>query len=541
MLPEHWSYTGRQDLLNHLSDPLWDIVIIGGGISGAGLLFEASRRGYRALLLEQRDFASGSSSQSSKLVHGGIRYLATGQIGLTRKAVQARENLCRQLPGLVEHLPLMMPHYRNQLPKRFKFRALMWLYDLLAGRKYHKHLSLADMQKAAPTLRSQQCYAATQFTDAITDDARLTLRVLLEAAQLGGKAFNYCSVGEITPAEVCETDANMNQNSYPGFELTVTPEDQPQLKVRARQVIHATGAWTPSPAADNSGNPKLNVRPLRGSHLLFQHKKLPLEKGVCLIHPDDSRLMFALPWHGYTLVGTTDVDHTGDMQAPVSLQRSEQDYLFKAIRHYFPASKLGPKDCVSVWSGVRPVLSESDGDDTPDPSDERREHKVWWQNGQLYLCGGKLTTFQSMAEDAINQVRFKPHAPVARPWPELGANSHNQGDFQLIPEPLQQMYGANVTELNRQHPAKKMIPATPYYQAELHWALAHFAVLHLDDLLLRRTRIGLLRQDGGASLYDELKPLCQRYLHWDDTRFEEEWQRYLEIYQRDSQALPDHH
>lgn len=525
MLPEHWSAKGRQEALDHLTDEEWDIVIIGGGISGAGLLFEASRRGYRTLLLEKNDFASGSSSQSSKLVHGGIRYLATGQLSLTRQAVQAREHLCKQLPGLVEHLPLMMPHYRNHLPGRFKFRALMWLYDFLAGKKYHKGLSIADMQKAAPSLRSQQCYAATQFEDAVTDDARLTLRVLLEAAQFGGKAFNYCSVDHIQLLESGHQDG--------GFQVDITPKDHGSIRLSARQVIHATGAWTSSPRAHPSDphDDPVKVRPLRGSHLLFSQKRLPLEKGVCLIHPDDSRLMFALPWLGHTLVGTTDLDHKTPMDDPIQMQQQEQDYLFKALQHYFPASKLSPNDCLSVWSGVRPVLSEPGSDpNKTSPSEERREHKVWWQDGQLYLCGGKLTTFQKMAEDAINQLKFRPQAPVAKPWPELGANSHNQGEFLLIPESLHQMYGADVIPLNKMVPAEQKVAATPYYKAELHWALAHLAVQHLDDLLLRRTRVGLFYADGGASMKDELSELCQKYLHWDESRFEDEWQRYQNIY-----------
>jgi len=548
MLPDHWSAKGRQEHLPHLIDEHWDIIIIGGGISGAGLLFEASRRGYRALLLEKNDFASGSSSQSSKLVHGGIRYLASGQLGLTRKAVQAREQLCQQLPGLVEHLPLMMPHYRGQLPGRLPFRALMWVYDLLAGKKYHRGLSVADIQKAAPTLRSQQCYAATQFEDAITDDARLTLRVLLEAAQLGGKAFNYCTVESTRLLESRHEDG--------GFQVTVKPEDYPAIQLETRQVIHATGAWTLSPrerlegkhsdsdpAAPAAGsNAAIRVRPLRGSHLLFPQKRLPLTKGICLIHPDDNRLLFALPWQGYTLVGTTDIDHTSSMDDPVKIQEVEQHYLFKALKHYFPASKLTPADCLSTWSGVRPVLSlkntrKKAHKDGTMPSEEPREHKVWWQDGQLYLCGGKLTTFQSMAEDAINQLAFKPQAPVAKPWPELGANSHNQGEFLLIPESLHQMYGPDALRLHRAIPADQKIVATPYYKAELHWALAHLGVVHLDDLLLRRTRIGLLYADGAESLKIELAQLCEQYLNWDEHQFEQEWTRYQQIRQELHHAL----
>ncbi|WP_417595059.1 glycerol-3-phosphate dehydrogenase/oxidase [Oceanospirillum sp.] len=534
MLPEHWSVKGRAETLHHLADKEWDIIIIGGGISGAGLLFEASRRGYRALLLEKNDFASGSSSQSSKLVHGGIRYLATGQLSLTRNAVQAREHLCQQLPGLVEHLPLVMPHYRNHLPGRFKFRALMWLYDLLAGKKYHKGLSVADIQKAAPSLRSQQCYGATQFKDAITDDARLTLRVLLEAAHYGGKAFNYCKVDRIQLLE--------SGNQSGGFQIDISPEDHPMLSLSARQVIHATGAWTQSPRAHPSDphDDPVKIRPLRGSHLLFSQKRLPLEKGVCLVHPDDSRLMFALPWLGHSLVGTTDLDHKEHMDDPIQMQQQEQDYLFKALNHYFPASKLTPKDCLSVWSGVRPVLSEPGSNpEHKAPSDEHREHKLWWQDGQLYLCGGKLTTFQKMAEDAIDQLPFSPQTPVAKPWPDLGANSHNQGEFLLIPETLHQMYGADVLPLNKMIPVEQKVAATPYYKAELHWALAHLAVKHLDDLLLRRTRIGLLYADGGTSMKDELKTLCQKYMQWDDTTFEDEWLRYQQIY-RSLYQQPDY-
>lgn len=514
MLPDHWSTEGRIAGLKQLDQHDWDIVIIGGGISGAGLLFEASRRGYKALLLEKDDFASGSSSQSSKLVHGGIRYLASGQFTLTREAVKARERLCQQLPGLVNHLPMIMPHYHERPPRRASFRLLMWCYDALAGKKLHRNLPAEEMQQDVPLLRNQGCYAATEFKDALTDDARLTLRVLLEANQLGGTAYNYSKVERV-------------ENSGKDYQVYIQAEHFGALHVNCRQVIHATGAWTQTPEDELV---PYQVRPLRGSHLLFSAEKLPLEKGVCLFHPSDQRLMFALPWMGYTLVGTTDLDHQESLDNDVRIQPDEQAYIYKALHHYFPGASLTYDDCISAWSGVRPVLSDP-SDDELRPSDVAREHKIWRYQGQLYLCGGKLTTFQVMAKDAIDQLDFQPLNSIPEPWPELGANTRNQGSLP-VPEALIQLYGADADQLNEAEPALDKIPKTPHYWAELHWALRYLAINHLDDLLIRRTRIGLFFSNGGEHLIPELKTLCGEYLNWTEQQFEKEWDRYQTLHKR---------
>lgn len=514
MLPVNWTVEGRADALAKLTQQEWDIVIIGGGISGAGLLFEATRRGYKALLLEQNDFASGSSSRSSKLVHGGIRYLATGQFRLTRDAVKARERLCRQLPGLVDHLKLLMPHYEKEAPSRFSFRLLMWCYDALAGRRYHRGLSVQDTKHLLPQLKTQRLYAATEFQDAVTDDAFLTLRVLLEASCLGGEAYNYCQAGDIQSIEA--------QKRY--FSVQVTPEGLPAFRVKCKQVIHAEGAWTASPEGLSRS---FKVRPLRGSHLLISARKLPLTQGLCLFHPDDNRLMFALPWQGEILAGTTDLDHKDTLEQPVRMQPEEQHYILKALNHYFPASALTEHDCISAWSGVRPVLSQLKADRKP--SAEAREHQVWWQNGQLYLCGGKLTTFQKMAMDAINQVPFKPDIPVAKPWRELGAIEHGDTHYAALPVSLLQRYGNAASLLHQLEPAHKKLGTGLHYEAEIVWHLMHFSVQHLDDLMLRRTHIGLLSPDGGVEYLPMIKFLCVKHLGWTEARWQLEKAQYLSL------------
>ncbi|OPX55346.1 glycerol-3-phosphate dehydrogenase [Oceanospirillum multiglobuliferum] len=515
MLPVNWTAKGRAGTMAELTQQDWDIVIIGGGISGAGLLFEASRRGYKALLLEQNDFASGSSSRSSKLVHGGIRYLATGQFRLTRDAVKAREKLCKQLPGLVDHLKILMPHYKDEAPSRLSFRLLMWFYDALAGKRYHRGLTGQEAKQALPQLKTQQLYAATEFQDAVTDDAFLTLRVLLEASFLGGVAYNYCQASDIQSIET--------PRRY--FSVKVTPEDMPAFRVRCKQVIHAEGAWTKSPDASIH---QFKVRPLRGSHLLISARKLPLTQALCLFHPDDNRLMFALPWQGQILAGTTDLDHKSSLGLPVRMQPEEQQYLLKALNHYFPASALTERDCISAWSGVRPVLSKLKADNKP--SAEAREHQVWWQNGQLYLCGGKLTTFQKMATDAINQITFKPDIPISKPWRELGNINQFDASTQNIPENIQQRYGVvTATALHQFEPVSKKLNSSLYYEAEIVWHLTHFSVQHLDDLMLRRTHLGLLLPEGGQEVLPTIKSLCVKHLGWTEAHWQLEKAKYLSL------------
>ena len=363
----------------------WDLIVVGGGISGAGILREAARRGWRCLLLEQRDFAWGTSSRSSKMVHGGLRYIAKGQWRLTRDSVRERQRLLGEAPGLVEPLSFVMAHYRGGFPGPRLFGGLLSVYDALAGRRNHRFYDAAALRYLAPGLKEQRLLGGTRFFDAVTDDARLVLRVLAEARHDGGEAFNGMRVRELLREG--------------GQVVGLRAEDRESgelLDFRCRALAVATGAW-----ADELRQPggSEHIRPLRGSHLLLPAWRLPVAHAFSFMHATDRRPVFVFPWEGATVVGTTDLDHRDGLGEDARISRAELDYLLAACAQQFPAAAIEACDVLSTWAGVRPVVSS--GDDSGKPSDEKREHVLWREPGCVTLAGGKLTTFRPLAVEVL--------------------------------------------------------------------------------------------------------------------------------------------
>jgi glycerol-3-phosphate dehydrogenase len=497
----------------------WDILVIGGGITGAGILLEAARRGLRALLVERRDFAWGTSSRSSKLVHGGLRYLAQGHLKLTREAVREREALLRDAPGLVEPQGFAFADYGpskgESKRKRRTMLAGLALYDLFAGRREAHWLGAAEFALRAPNVAQAGLAGGIVYLVAKTDDARLVLRTLAEARRHGGQALNYVAArsllaesGTVCGAVLCDAAGGRLH------------------EVRARLVIDACGAW-----AGSLGASELHLRPLRGSHLVLPAWRLPLAQAISLMHPADGRPVFAFPWEGATLVGTTDVDHREGLDQEAAITRAEFDYLMVALRAQFPQLDLQEGDVVATYAGVRPVL---DRGAAGAPSKAGREHAVFASPGLVCVTGGKLTTFRAIALDALRVAQrqlpgwrdslapvpiFDPVA-LPRPAQRLPASSLRR---------LAGRYGAQAQALlDAAQPGEcDTIPGTETLWAELRWAARAEAVEHLDDLLLRRTRIGLLLRGGGEEHLARIRAICQPELGWSDTRWGEEQAAYL--------------
>jgi glycerol-3-phosphate dehydrogenase len=497
----------------------WDLLVIGGGITGAGILLEAARRGLKAILVEQGDFASGTSSRSSKLVHGGLRYLKEGQLRLTRESVREREALLRDAPGLVEPQGFVLPDYGDSRSARRKVLLGLALYDYMAGRRQRHWAGATELALLAPNIRREGLAGGMRYTDAKTDDARLVLRVLDEARTHAAVALNYVSVqslqrggGRVEGALLCDRVAGA---THP---------------VRARLVVNATGAWAGA-LGDAPHAPRL--RPLRGSHLLLPAWRLPLAQSVTLMHPADGRPVFAYPWEGVTLVGTTDVDHAGGLaQAPV-ITRAEFDYLMAALRLQFPQLGLNDDDVLATFAGVRPVL---DGGTHGDPSREGRDHAVWSQDGLLTVTGGKLTTFRAIALDALRHAR--PQLPgwddALAPRPLFAAVPAAAPPCRMASAALLRLMGRYGRQaqalLDAARPGElEPVPGTETLWAELRWAARSGQVHRLDDLLLRRTRLGLQLRRGGAHLLGRIRAICQPELGWSDRRWHDAQQAYLAL------------
>jgi glycerol-3-phosphate dehydrogenase len=529
-----WENGWRNIIWQSINKP-WDILIIGGGITGAGILREATRLGKQALLVDQRDFAWGTSSRSSKLVHGGFRYLKEGKIMLTRDSVHEREQLLHEGPGLIDPLGFLLTVYKGDFPGRWTYTMGLTVYDLLALRWDHEYYSPQDFQLLAPHISQEDLQGGFRFGDAQTDDARLTLRVIREAVADGATAINYVKAKNLL----------IDRDDVKGVSLSDTLENR-QIEVYARVVINATGSWADSLRKEVGGSP--HIRPLRGSHLIFPRWCLPVAQAISFLHPFDHRPVFIFPWENITLVGTTDVDHDNSLEHEPMISPNEVAYLMAAVESQFPSMSIGLDDIISTYSGVRPVI----GSGKHDPSEESRDHVIWQENGLFTVTGGKLTTFRLIALDVLKTIH---HRLPEMPEPKSDMPVLNQIDQQLpgceglreaCRRRLLGRYGTEALLLVNTAQSGEMqnIPGTEYLWAELRWAARYEGVCHLDDLLLRRTRLGLILPNGAESIFPVIKQICTGELNWNEQKWQEELSAYRSLYAQcyslpARQSIPD--
>jgi glycerol-3-phosphate dehydrogenase len=534
-----WNAAERRKTWEQI-DQSWDILVIGGGITGAGIFREATRIGLRALLVEQRDFAWGTSSRSSKLVHGGLRYLKSGQVALTRASVHGREQLLVDGPGLVDPLGFLLADYEGDSPGRLVYGAGLTVYDLLAMQWSHRYYSPQDFQMMAPYITPTGLRGGFHYQDAQTDDARLVLRIIREAVADGGTAINYVRAERLVRDQEGSLVGVILRNNAAG-------DSGPEKQIQARVLINATGAW----ADELRGQLDLErrIRPLRGSHLIFPASRFPVAQAVSFMHPIDSRPVFAFPWEGVTLVGTTDVDCPPPLDKDPSITPEEVAYLMAAVTSQFPALDLTLEDVISTFAGIRPVI----GSGKVDPSEESRDHVIWREDGLLTVTGGKLTTFRHTARVVLKliceqseQLPFVDsellellHEDV----PILEQIDAVLLDAEYLAADMQRRligrFGADAAPLiaSIDRDEMELIPGTPFIWAELIWSARIEGVVHLDDLLLRRVRLGLLHDDGGAELLPAIESICRRELGWDETRWASEVDAYMRLW-KEAYELP---
>jgi glycerol-3-phosphate dehydrogenase len=512
----------RDELWAKLSDAemRWDMIVIGGGITGAGILQQAARAGLNVLLVEQRDFAWGTSSRSSKFVHGGLRYLRDGDVHLTWESVRERDKLVQSGAGLVEEIGFLIASYEGERPGPLTYRLALTVYDLIGGKMAHRRYKAGEFQMLAPHLDKEGLRGGFRYGDAQTDDARLTLRVLHEGIVSGGVAVNYMSVEGLL----------LENGTVTGVQL-FDHVQQRRTDVRARVVINATGAWVDRLRGEV--NAPARIRPLRGSHIVFSGWRAPLAQAITFLHPFDRRPLTTFPWESVTVIGTTDVDHDAPLDQEAAISPAETAYLMAAMNYRFPELKLTLEDVIAAWAGVRPVIDTGKAD----PSRESRDHAIWEEQGLLTVTGGKLTTFRVMARDVLRVARKR--------LPELAALDDTALPLQLthidLPHTLQDTvrqrllgrYAEQAADLvgAAQTDELEPIPGTPVLWVELRWAAHAEAVVHLEDLLLRRTRLGVLLPEGGASHLPRIRQICQAELGWDDARWEVEEAAYRALVQ----------
>lgn len=519
----------RQQIWSQL-DQNWDLIIIGGGITGAGIFRRAVSGGLKTLLLEAGDFASGTSSKSSKLVHGGFRYLRSRQYDVTFESVRQRELLLKQAPNLVSPMGFYLPYQDAKKQKRL-YRMGVLVYDLMAPKWRHRHINLRELDERMPLLKPQGVKGAYLYYDAILDDARMVLRLIQESQNQDCLAINYAKASQL-----------LKDNQ--GLVCGVVVEDQSTqssgtLELKAKAVINATGPWTDELRSQVSDHSR--VRPLRGSHLVFGYNNLPIANAVTLMHPKDGRAMFAIPWEGRTIFGTTDLDHTLPLQQEPFCSNQEIEYMLEAVNSIFPSVNLNLDAVISSFAGLRPIVRG----DASNPSAESRAHLVVEESGLVTITGGKLTIFEIMAEDALKAVlpRIQKELKPIKHWFEPLTCQENEKVSDQSSSYLSGRYGSAVNTLIGEADTNEFQQIEDLYTvwAELGYNARHGMVEHLDDLLLRRTRLGILLKDGAFAHLDRVKSLVQNSLGWDDVRWQTEVTRYRQIYQLAYSPDPENH
>lgn len=380
----------REAQLRRLADERFDVAVVGGGISGAGIALDLAARGRRVALVEKADFASGTSSRSSKLIHGGLRYLAQGQIAVTRESVHERQLLLRLAPALVETIPFVIAVGGGRL-EAAKIAVGLAAYDLMAGRENTSPFALmrrVDLKQLAPGIDLSRLTVAYVYHDARTDDARLTLAVLVQAHARGAAIANHVEAEGLLHARGRAAGLRLRDRiGGDAFDL------------RADRVVLATGAWGDTALAGDGVAPVARVRPAKGVHLFIPRERLETRIALYLPTGVDERLVFVVPWHGRVLVGTTDTDYAGSVDSP-SAEPADVDYLLAVLNRAFPDRRLTRADVAGAQAGLRPLVY------TAGPTTRAsREERVWERaDGVLVLGGGKLTTYRKMAEKVADRI-----------------------------------------------------------------------------------------------------------------------------------------
>ncbi|HEY7546815.1 MAG TPA: glycerol-3-phosphate dehydrogenase/oxidase, partial [Blastocatellia bacterium] len=392
---KEFSMRTRAANIDRMRKETFDLAIIGGGITGAGVALDAASRGLTAALIEKRDFASGTSSRSSKLIHGGLRYLEQLEFLLVREALHERAALRHNAPHLSEPLAFLVPVYERGRPSplgssKLKLRLGLWLYDFLAGRKNiapHRSLTREEILELAPALDAEGLRGGFLYYDCLTDDARLVIEVIKAANGRGAAIANYVS------ARGFQKDGD--RISAIETEDALTGK---RFLLRATVFVNAAGVWSEEIAQMVGENSAIRIRPSKGIHILVPREKISAQTAVLIPSIGEQRFLFVIPWHGRTLIGTTDTDYRGSFDDPQA-DEEEISRVVESAARAFPASRLSREDVISAFAGLRPLVARND-DSTKDLS--RKDEIIESQSGLISVTGGKLTTYRRMAERVVD-------------------------------------------------------------------------------------------------------------------------------------------
>jgi glycerol-3-phosphate dehydrogenase len=458
----------RERALETLRKQRFDVVVIGGGITGAGVALDAASRGLTVALVEKSDFASGTSSRSSKVIHGGLRYLKNLQFGVTIESVRERETLQRMAPHLVRPLRILLPYDRS-----LGYKAALSIYDLIASSpRRHQRVEPGEMQRIAPYLRTDGVRGAFQYFDAAADDCRLVMEVLKKAVELGAVIANYVAVGGFTSEGVQVTDSIANGT----------------FAVRGSTIVNATGVWSDTVRQKLDGKSPRLLRASKGVHLVIDSAKLRLDAAVTIPKTSSGHYLFIAPWEGRTIIGTTDTEYDGSLDRPLAT-REDIAMLLSAVDEWFPAAHVTESDVLAVYAGLRSLAAS-----TERTYAAPREDFIERQGRMITVAGGKLTTFRRMAKRVVDMVTSRPCVTDRLSLVSAGRAIVPVGTGRIDCPPLYE--------------------AHPHTWAEIDFIIRNEMPMTVADVLARRTRLALIANDHGRAVATRVADRLAQHLGW---------------------------
>lgn len=527
----------RTETIKRMKSEEFDVVIIGGGINGAGIARDAVLRGFSVALIEKNDFGYGTSSGSSKLVHAGLRYVAQKEFRLVREASIERKKILEMAPHITQPLEFLIPLYSDMLTVKSKIRLAVWLYDLLAvfQNKFHKIRNPEASRNYLPEpLREENFQGIASYWDGRMDDARFTLEVMLSAEEYGALVLNYCQ------AEAFNEDTQGNIESL----MAVDSITNQKLQIKAKSFILACGHWTDDIIKKINPSASNRIRPTKGIHLIT--KRFYKKEYAVVVPIQDGRIMFLIPFGKYQLVGTTDTDYSGNFDT-ISVTTEDVEYVINGINHIFP-NALRKEDVFSAYSGLRPLLISSDAKSEGEVS---RKHEIFSiKSNVLAIAGGKFTTYRSMAKEIVDQIskliskktKCKTDTIPIHGWLSTKRKYWNEWAivskenmrirYQLPDDVAEHLlrYGTNYLNICNEidqlpELRERIIDNRPNIFAEINYSIKQEKTLTLSDFMLRRTQLQL-SEDQGLDCVEIIANHMGKILKWSSERIRNEIDLY---------------
>jgi len=544
LFDQSWNYASRNEIVRRLGDVQYDVIVIGAGITGAGVAREAAMRDLKVAIIDMQDFSAGTSSRSSKLAHGGIRYLGHGDMDLVKHATRERNWMRVHIPHLVRPIPFLFVHIEGGKYKKRDILGAVKIYDFLSDNdsefqnyKKHEWYSAEKIFKMEPEYIKEGNLGGAVYYDNNVDDARLTLEIIKEAVIRGADALNYCKVEGYLKVDgkICGVKCRDLENGG-------------ELKIKGTLVVNATGIWTDDLIESYPDHiPKPIIRPTKGVHLQFKREHVKNNMATIIRSITDDRAFFVLPREkDFTIIGTTDTDYNEDLANPFC-NKEDADYLIESVEHYFPNAELDYKNILSTYAGIRPLVMQKGKSE----SDISRKHLIFSsEDGLFTITGGKLTEWRQMAEDLFIQVEEKgifknigrnehfSRQPFIiglekEEWEELSSNEGVDLD-QRISNHIYQQYGKGtkiILDLIKKDPSLKerILDGNDFIKAEILYILRNELTPHLIDVFCRRTEMALwIHHEKAFEAANIVADIMAKEYSWKDSKKNAEIQTYLE-------------